>query len=51
MTHIHQNEAALWHCESCKVWWCSQPVGEATDFMQTLSIDILKEMGWDNYRG
>ena len=51
MIHVTQNEAALWYCESCSVWWCSQSKGEATDFMKTLPIDVLEEMGWDNFRG
>lgn len=44
-------EAALWRCEQCDAWWCSQPVRESTNFLLSLPVDQLEEMGWDNFRG
>lgn len=46
-----QNEAALWQCEACGAWWCSQPTIAPTRFMLELDVDALEAMGWDNFRG
>lgn len=46
-----KQETALWHCEQCGSWWCSQPVREPTDFMISLPTHILEKLGWDNFRG
>lgn len=47
----NQNDAALWECEACGIWWCSQPAIEPTRFMIDLPIDLLEELGWENFRG
>lgn len=46
-----RNEAALWQCEICGVWWCSQPVVKPTRFLLDLPRTTLEALGWDNYRG
>ena len=46
-----QSNAALWECEACGIWWCSQPSIEPTTFMIDLPIDLLEELGWENFRG
>lgn len=51
MKILKQDEAALWRCEPCDVWWCSQPVRSPTSFLLSLPLDQLEEMGWDNFRG
>lgn len=54
MMHVHitpKDEAALWHCDNCGAWWCSQPVREATAFMLSLPAETLENLGWDNFRG
>lgn len=43
--------AALWQCDQCGLWWCSQPKIEPTMFMLTLPIDLFEELGWENFRG
>ena len=45
------NHAALWQCEGCGLWWCSQAEIEPTTFMLDISTDLLEELGWDNFRG
>lgn len=49
-THTH-DEAALWHCEHCKSWWCSQPAVQATNFLLEVPPGVLAAFGWDNFRG
>ena len=46
-----QHEAALWQCDDCEAWWCSQLVREATDFLLLLPGSVLEQLGWDNFRG
>lgn len=47
---IHQ-EAALWVCEECGSWWCSQPALAPTDFLRKLPADLAADLSWDNFRG
>ena len=49
--HVHQHEEALWHCDHCGAWWCSQPAVRSTRFMLELPVSLLAELGWDNFRG
>jgi len=46
-----QHEAALWQCEACDAWWCSQLIREATDFLLLMPVIVLEQLGWDNFRG
>lgn len=46
-----KQSAALWQCKNCVIWWCSQPVVQATRFMLELPIDTLEAFGWENFRG
>lgn len=50
-THGNLEEAALWRCNQCEAWWCSQPVVRPTRFMIALPADVLTALGWDNFRG
>jgi hypothetical protein len=43
--------AALWQCENCHAWWCSQPTVQPTEFMLSLPLPLLEAMGWENFRG
>lgn len=49
--NANQNRAALWQCDACGAWWCSQTKIEPTTFMLDISIDILEGLGWENFRG
>lgn len=54
MMHVHvtqKDEAALWRCNHCGAWWCSQAVREESDFMLSIPVETLEALGWDNFRG
>lgn len=42
---------ALWQCDACGAWWCSQTTVEPTTFLLDISRDLLDELGWENFRG
>jgi|GEM_PF-1920698 len=46
-----KQEAALWQCDNCGVWWCSQPEVQPTRFMLELPGETLEAFGWENFRG
>ena len=46
-----EQEAALWQCAPCGLWWCSQPEVRPTDFMLQLPVETLEALGWENFRG
>lgn len=48
---VREQEAALWQCDHCKAWWCSQPEVQPTTFMLQLPTDTLELLGWENFRG
>jgi hypothetical protein len=49
-TNISQ-DAALWQCESCGSWWCSQPALAPTDFLHQLPAALAANLPWDEFRG
>lgn len=42
---------ALWQCDDCGSWWCSQPALAPTDFMHQLPGDLLATLDWSDFRG
>lgn len=44
-------EEALWQCDNCFAWWCSQPEVRPTRFMLEFPVEVLNGLGWDNFRG
>lgn len=46
-----ETEAALWHCDHCGTWWCSQPDVQPTRFLLEVPGDALEALGWENFRG
>ena len=51
MMSTNEQKAALWQCDGCGTWWCSQAAIEPTTFILELSPDLLEELGWENFRG
>jgi hypothetical protein len=51
MTNVISQDAALWKCESCGSWWCSQPALAPTDFLHQLPPALAEDLPWDEFRG
>jgi hypothetical protein len=51
MTNSISQDAALWKCESCGSWWCSQPALAPTDFLHQLPPALAATLPWDEFRG
>lgn len=51
MTNVISEDAALWQCDSCGSWWCSQPALAATDFLHQLPPALAANLPWDEFRG
>ena len=51
MKNITGQDAALWKCDVCGSWWCSQPALAPTDFLQNLPAALAAELPWDEFRG
>ena len=49
--NTNDSNAALWQCDECGTWWCSQPAIAPTMFLLELPADLLEELGWENFRG
>lgn len=45
------HDAALWSCEACGSWWCSQPALAPTDFLRQLPAGLAATLEWDAFRG
>ena len=45
------HDAALWTCEACGSWWCSQPALAPTDFLHQLPASLMESLAWDAFRG
>lgn len=46
-----QLETALWHCESCRVWWGNgSNMRDAATLMQGVASQ-RPALAWDEYRG
>jgi hypothetical protein len=46
-----QEETALWHCETCQIWWGSgNNMREAATLMQNVA-KMTFPLAWDEYRG
>lgn len=51
MSDIHDQQAALWQCDACGSWWCSQPALASTGFLHQLPADLLASLDWSDFRG
>jgi hypothetical protein len=51
MKNGNNQDAALWKCEVCGSWWCSQPALAPTDFLQQLPESVMSTLGWEDFRG
>lgn len=47
----HNHDAALWSCQSCGSWWCSQPQLAPTDFLRQLPAALMASLAWEDFRG
>lgn len=51
MKNVTSHDAAVWKCDVCGSWWCSQPALAPTDFMHQLPATLVAELPWDEFRG
>jgi hypothetical protein len=51
MKNVAVHDAALWKCDVCGSWWCSQPALAATDFLQQLPAALAAALPWEDFRG
>lgn len=51
MKNARNHDAALWSCEACGSWWCSQPALAPTDFLRQLPASLVASLSWDEFRG
>jgi hypothetical protein len=45
------HDAALWKCDACGSWWCSQPALAPTSFLHLLPAELAAALPWDDFRG
>lgn len=46
-----QEREAVWACNSCGMWWCSQPHATETDFLLAYARQQNGTLSWDTFRG
>jgi hypothetical protein len=51
MKNARNHDAALWRCEACGSWWCSQPALAPTSFLHQLPPELAATLAWDAFRG